>query len=174
MRKPKILLAVAGAGATALLASSTLPAETPAFDPLFARGANCTPAQAGRPALPASLLQAQAQTQEHVQPPTETRPFQPGQQVPASTAAASPPSSLPLYKDLGKLHLPISTRSALAQAYFDQGIRYRCGWRGSVFRRPGWARTGIRRWRNCRRCADCRCQGWRNPYFPSIILSSPL
>jgi tetratricopeptide (TPR) repeat protein len=123
MRKPNFLLTMAGAGTTALLASSTLPAQAPAFDPLFARGANCTPAQAGRPVLLASLLQAQGQ----MQAPTETRPFQPGQQLPAADAAASPPlsppSSPPLYKDLGKLHLPISTDSALAQAYFDQGMR---------------------------------------------------
>jgi tetratricopeptide (TPR) repeat protein len=119
MRNPGILLALAGMGAVALLALSPTSAEGPGFDPLFARGANCTPAQPGRPVLLASLLQAQ--------PPTETRPFQPGQQLPASAKSAadnaagtSPP---PLYKDLGKFHLLITTRSREAQAYFDQGIR---------------------------------------------------
>jgi tetratricopeptide (TPR) repeat protein len=123
MRNPGILVALAGAGTAALLALSPTSAEQgaapAAFDPLFARGANCTPAQAGRPVLLASLLQVQSQLPP---PPTETRPFQPGQQLPvqANGSADGPP---PLYKDLGKFHLPITTRSRQAQAYFDQGIR---------------------------------------------------
>lgn len=123
MRNPGILVALAGAGAAALLALSPSSAEKgsapSAFDPLFARGASCTPAQAGHPILLASLLQVQNQLQP---PPTETRPFQPGQQLPAQAdgSADSPP---PLYKDLGRFHLPITTRSRQAQAYFDQGIR---------------------------------------------------
>jgi tetratricopeptide (TPR) repeat protein len=123
MRNPGILVALAGTGAATLLAlfppSAEQAAAPSAFDPLFARGANCTPAQAGRPVLLASLVQVQNQLQP---PPTETRPFQPGQQLPAQAdgSAGSPP---PLYKDLGKFHLPITTRSRKAQAYFDQGIR---------------------------------------------------
>ena len=38
----------------------------------------------------------------------------------ADGSDGSPP---PLYKDLGKFHLPITTRSREAQVYFDQGIR---------------------------------------------------
>ena len=125
MRNPGILFALAGTGAAALLALSPSSAEGPGFDPLFAQGANCTPAQAGRPVLLASLLQAQSQLP--AQPPTETRPFQPGQQLPPSANSAADSardaSAPPLYKDLGKFHLPITTRSRQAQAYFDQGIR---------------------------------------------------
>ncbi|RJG11584.1 hypothetical protein D3872_18950 [Massilia cavernae] len=73
-------------------------------------GAVCAPGQKGRPPLLDRLVLAQA---------TETAPFKPGQQ-PARRAAEGKP---PLYKDLGKLHVPISTRNAQAQAYFDQGMR---------------------------------------------------
>jgi len=117
MRHHRILLALAGAGFVSLL---TLPPsqagrdqQRPAFDPLFAPGANCTPARPGRPLLLASLLQAQQQY------PTETRPFRPDQQLPAVGDNASPP----LYKNLGKLHVPVTTTKPLAQAYFDQGLR---------------------------------------------------
>lgn len=85
------------------------------FDPLFA-GAACAPARAGPPPLLAHLVQAQAQP--------ETRPFTPGQQAsrpaPPGQAGAAPP---PLYDDLGTFHLPITTASPRAQAYFNQGIR---------------------------------------------------
>jgi tetratricopeptide (TPR) repeat protein len=83
-----------------------------AFDPLFAPGAACAPAQGGRPPLLERLVLAQA----------ETRPFQPGQQPPAKAppAQAAPPA---LYDDLGTLHVPITTKNPKAQAYFDQGMR---------------------------------------------------
>jgi tetratricopeptide (TPR) repeat protein len=47
----------------------------------------------------------------------------------ALTLAGSPssldpaPDSVPLYRDLGNHHYPISTAEPLAQAYFDQGLR---------------------------------------------------
>jgi tetratricopeptide (TPR) repeat protein len=123
---------LSSAGLISLLAFSPTSAERrserPAFDPLFARGASCTPAQAGRPILLASLLQVQSQLESQPQSqlnpkpnpqPTETKPFQPGQQLP-SPADTSPP---PLYKNLGKLHVPVTTSSPKAQAYFDQGLR---------------------------------------------------
>lgn len=49
----------------------------------------------------------------------ETAPFQPGQQPPDKAAAGTPP----LYNDLGALHVPVTTASAKAQAYFNQGMR---------------------------------------------------
>ena len=119
-----VLLAFAVIGAVALAAMPSLwsgrgTANT-GFDPLFAgaTGTACAPTSAGRPPLLAHLVQAQ----------TETRPFTPGQQAPArpddkpgaKPGKAAPP---PLYKDLGKLHVPITTTSKRAQAYFDQGIR---------------------------------------------------
>jgi tetratricopeptide (TPR) repeat protein len=107
-------------GAVALAAMPSLwPARSPAntqFDPLFAADAICSPARAGPPPLLRHLVAAQAQT--------ETRPFTPGQAAPAKPPSrpgqAAPP---PLYTDLGKLHVPITTNSTRAQAYFDQGIR---------------------------------------------------
>ncbi len=120
MRHHRIVSLLVGAGLLSLLVFSPTAAERrdkgPGFDPLFAKGASCAPAQAGRPVLLATLLQAQSRQPV---PPTETRPFQPGQQLPSAADSAAPP----LYKDLGKLHIPISTRSAQAQAYFDQGVR---------------------------------------------------
>ena len=85
------------------------------FDPM-AVNAICSASSAGAPPLLAHLVRAQAQ------PPGETRPFVPGAQAgPASgPGLAAPP---PLYDNLGKLHMPITTRSARAQAYFDQGLR---------------------------------------------------
>ncbi len=107
-------------GAVALAAMPSLwPARSPAntqFDPLFATGAICSAARAGPPPLLGHLVAAQAQT--------ETRPFTPGQAAPAKPPSrpgqAAPP---PLYTDLGTLHVPITTNSTRAQAYFDQGIR---------------------------------------------------
>lgn len=127
-----VILAIAVIGAVALAAMPSLwsgrgTANT-GFDPLFAgaAGATCAPARAGASPLLAHLVQAQAQAQAQAQ--TETRPFAPGQQAPARPGAksadkpgkAAPP---PLYDNLGKLHVPITTASKRAQAYFDQGIR---------------------------------------------------
>ena len=80
-----------------------------AFDPLFASGAACMPAQGGPPLLLARLIQAQG----------ETAPFRSAQQGPIQINAALPP----LFADLGKLHVPVSTANPRAQAYFDQGMR---------------------------------------------------
>ncbi len=41
----------------------------------------------------------------------------------AAAVVACSRSTVPLYDDLGALHRPIATRSRLAQAYFDQGLR---------------------------------------------------
>src|SRR5690606_19353102 len=112
MKKTKVALALSGAACMGLSFSPTLAERQPdsaAFDPLFAAGARCAPPQAGRPPLLEQLVLAQA----------ETAPFKPGQQAPAPPGDEKPP----LYKDLGKLHVPVSTRHPTAQAYFNQGIR---------------------------------------------------
>ncbi|GAB3382244.1 hypothetical protein [Massilia agri] len=118
--KPHHLLAALGAVAfTAVAAVAALPAAStsaqqakgqaaPGFDPLFA-GARCGPGQAGRPPLLDRLVLAQA----------ETRPFKPGQQLPAPATEAAPP----LYGNLGTLHVKVTTSVPKAQAYFDQGLR---------------------------------------------------
>jgi tetratricopeptide (TPR) repeat protein len=79
------------------------------FDPLLDGKALCAPTQAGRPPLLLALLAAQ----------TETAPFRATQQDRKPVPAGDPP----LYTNLGKLHWPVSTGNAKAQAYFDQGVR---------------------------------------------------
>lgn len=98
---PLVLCLVAGA-----LPSGSQAIREPVFDPLL-DGALCANPAGGRP-----LLLAMAA-------PTETAPFKPVQQA-RKAGQESPP---PLYKDLGKLHFSITTRSPRAQAYFDQGLR---------------------------------------------------
>ena len=102
----------AGAGLLLAVLVPTLagrPGAPATFDPLFSGAALCTPAQAGRPPLLERMILAQA----------ETRPFQPEQQKPGPGAQGTPP----LYKDLGTLHVPVTTAKPRAQAYFDQGLR---------------------------------------------------
>ena len=90
------------------LAAGSLAPGTPAptFDPLL-DAALCASPAAARPPLLTMLAQ------------TETAPFKPVQQARRTEAAGTPP----LYKDLGKLHLSITTHSPRAQAYFNQGLR---------------------------------------------------
>ena len=115
MRPRFVLLFAATAAACILVAApSTRAGRTPiTFDPLFAPGAACAPARAGRPALLDQLVLAQAQP--------ETRPFKPGQQPPAKPAPQPEPP--PLYGDLGTLHVPVTTSNPKAQAFFNQGMR---------------------------------------------------
>jgi tetratricopeptide (TPR) repeat protein len=107
------MAAAAGVGLLALAAIAPTLAKRQsndaAFDPLFVTGAACSPAQGGRPLLLDKLVLAQA----------ETKPFTPGRQLPGKASASAPP----LFKDLGTLHVPISTANPKAQAYFDQGMR---------------------------------------------------
>lgn len=80
--RPARILTIMGASGAAVLAALSLATAGPApdergagkqvFDPLFAPGAVCTPARAGRPPLLERLVLAQA----------ETTPFKPGQTVP--------------------------------------------------------------------------------------------
>ena len=58
-------------------------------------------------------------------PTQRTELYKPGFQMAAAAggAAAGAKSGPPLYDTLGQLTYPISTRSAEAQAYFDQGLR---------------------------------------------------
>ncbi|WP_154667999.1 tetratricopeptide repeat protein [Pseudoduganella violaceinigra] len=99
----------AAAGTMLAAMFSTGPSQAvraPAFDPLL-DGALCASPGTGRPLLQAMAAQA------------ETAPFKAALQS-RQPGEAGPP---PLYKDLGKLHLAVSTRSPRAQAYFDQGLR---------------------------------------------------
>jgi tetratricopeptide (TPR) repeat protein len=115
MKYHRTLAALGSAGLVTLLAfsPSSSQQQAAAFDPLFVAGASCVPTRGGPSLLLVGLVQAQTPA------PTETRPFQPGQQLPAA-ADTSPP---PLYRNLGTLHMPVTTNNAGAQAYFDQGLR---------------------------------------------------
>jgi tetratricopeptide (TPR) repeat protein len=117
MKTPLIAASLTGLAAILAtgLSSSTAPSAAQ-FDPLFDTGARCSGRQAGRPALLEGMILAQASQ-------AETKPFQPGQQLPEKAAAGMPP----LYPDLGKLSVPITTASARAQAYFNQGMRLTFG-----------------------------------------------
>jgi tetratricopeptide (TPR) repeat protein len=84
------------------------PSGLATYDPLLSEpGSVCAPAIAGRPSLLQKLIYAQ----------TETKPFKP---QPMQAAGGE----VPLYDNLGTLSLKVGTRSAKAQAYFDQGIRW--------------------------------------------------
>ena len=108
-----IIVALVVAALVGLFLAPTVAGERrtqAAFDSLFDNGARCTPTAGGRPASLERMILAQA----------ETKPFAPAQQpAPPSTPAPAPP----LFKDLGTLHVPITTTSARAQAYFNQGMR---------------------------------------------------
>jgi tetratricopeptide (TPR) repeat protein len=108
-------IAAAAVAGTSGLALTMFPSSPGAatYDPLLDGAAVCSAAQAGRPPLLDRLVLAQA----------ETKPFQPTQQAPAPAAEGTPP----LYPDLGKLRVPVSTRNAKAQAYFNQGMRLTFG-----------------------------------------------
>lgn len=84
--------------------------QAAAVDPPPGNGAICTSSRAGgQPPLLRQLVLAQA----------ETRPFKPGQQLPAPASTGKPV----LYDDLGTLHFAVTTASPKAQAWFDQGLR---------------------------------------------------
>lgn len=104
------LLAGAGLAAVGVAFGPTMAQrQATAPDPTFASGAICSQRAAGMPPLLKELVLAQA----------ETRPFRPGQQLPAPASKGAPV----LYDNLGTLHFPITTTSPQAQAWFDQGLR---------------------------------------------------
>jgi tetratricopeptide (TPR) repeat protein len=109
-RSLALALTLAGPfGPTSLMATSGDEASRAApYDPLFdAQGSLCAATAPGRPLLLQRLLLAQA----------ETKPFKP----PPMQAAGG---DVPLYANLGTLSFKVGTRSARAQAYFDQGLRW--------------------------------------------------
>jgi tetratricopeptide (TPR) repeat protein len=110
LRGVAMAMALAGMVSPAeLMASrSNEPSGLATYDPLLSEpGSVCAPAVAGRPSLLQKLIVAQ----------TETKPFKP---QPMQAAGGE----VPLYDNLGTLSLKVGTRSAKAQAYFDQGIRW--------------------------------------------------
>ena len=85
----------------------------PTFDPLLdgAAASVCGPIGGAALKVPAAWLHAVATVTK-----TETAPFQP---QPMKAAGGD----VPLYRELGALAFPITTRNARAQAYFNQGLR---------------------------------------------------
>ena len=112
VRKQVPLAALALAASAALAPRGSDAGETSAtFDPALDARAICGPAQGAAPQLLRGLVLVAK---------TETQPFQP---QPMQAAGGA----VPLYSDLGKLHFKVGTRSAKAQAYFDQGLRLAFG-----------------------------------------------
>jgi tetratricopeptide (TPR) repeat protein len=115
-----LLASSAGLG-LALLASADLAASNPAsamqpvrfFDPVLS-GSLCLPDADSRRRLLGYYQKVAAAT--------ETKPF-----PPTGGGAAAAGNDAPLYDDLGTLSFPITTKSPLAQRYFDQGLRLAYG-----------------------------------------------
>ncbi len=106
----RLLLVLAACG---LAGAATAPAgpERAISDPLLAGGGRiCGPATGGQPPLLKAFILAR----------NETTPFQP---APMNAAGGE----VPLFPDLGRLHLRVGTRSPAAQKYFDQGLRLAFG-----------------------------------------------
>lgn len=106
-RRVAVALTACGLAAGAILAAGAADSGDVAFDPLLddPRGI-CGPPAGGQPAVLRALILAK----------TETAPFQP---APMKAAEGDPP----LYANLGTLAFPVTTRSARAQAYVNQGVR---------------------------------------------------
>jgi hypothetical protein len=81
-------------------------------DPVLSPGPLCAPGASGQPPLLRSLILAR----------TETQPFQ---KKPGPAAEASGPT--PLFPGLGTASFRISTSSANAQRYFNEGLRLAYG-----------------------------------------------
>jgi len=107
------LAALAMAATMALAPRSSNAGSPPAasFDPALDGRAICTSPRGVAPSLLRGLILVAK---------TETQPFQP---APMQAAGGA----VPLYPNLGSLHFKVSTRSAKAQAYFDQGVRLAFG-----------------------------------------------
>jgi tetratricopeptide (TPR) repeat protein len=143
-----IIVLASGAGlGLALLAASDLAAterqpsapEARYFDPVLS-GALCSPSGDGRRRL--------LQYYQKVAAATETRPFPPAA---SDSASAGTGDDAPLYDDLGTLSYPITTRSPLAQRYFDQGLRLAYGFNHAEARRA--FRTAQKHDPDCAMCA---------------------
>jgi tetratricopeptide (TPR) repeat protein len=117
---------LAGGTGLSLLAAASGPPALPVsryFDPLLSEpAALCTSNGQRR-----SLLRYY----QKLAAVTETRPFT----LPPSGSEAADSSDPPLYDNLGMLHQPITTTSATAQRYFDQGLRLAFGFNHAEARR---------------------------------------
>jgi tetratricopeptide (TPR) repeat protein len=122
MKPLTVALVVCALASVPLLEGENSWASDEIFAPAPVDSAICRSPNGGPPLL-RQLLLAQAATQphRHPQPKTETRPFAPGPE--AKPGPASTSGHPPLYPDLGTLSMRITTKSPLAQQYFDQGLR---------------------------------------------------
>ena len=106
MKSKKLTIALASAGFLFATGIGGEPAKE-WFDPVLEPGAFCGGAEGKQPAMLRNLI---------VLAKNETAPFQP---VPPKPALGEVPV---LYKDLGHLHFPISSKIRKAQQWFDQGV----------------------------------------------------
>jgi len=111
-----ILTGGAGLGLALLAAGSQAPAaqESRYFDPVLSGSLCVSDRSDGRVLLGYYQKLAQA---------TETKPFPP----PQGSSGDATTSDAPLFDDLGALTSPITTKSPIAQRYFDQGLRLAYG-----------------------------------------------
>lgn len=113
-----ILAGGAGLGLALLAATDRAPAaqEPRYFDPVLS-GALCAPGAENSRRMLAYYQKVAAAT--------ETKPFPPP--AASGAAAADTGGDAPLYDNLGILSFPITTKSPMAQRYFDQGLRLAYG-----------------------------------------------
>jgi tetratricopeptide (TPR) repeat protein len=148
---------LAGGAGLSLLAAAADPPAPPAsryFDPLLSGSpALCTSAGERRKLLGYYRKLAQV---------TETRPFT---QPPSGTEAADA-GDPPLYDNLGKLHQSITTNSATAQRYFDQGLRLAFGFNHAEARRAFRAAQ--------RHDPDCAMCHWGEAFVLGPNINAPM
>ena len=123
-----LLLSGAGLGLAMLAAAEGAPAATEPsyFDPVLSGGL-CAPNTTDRRLLLGQYRKlAQA---------TETRPFPPA----GSGAGTAGATDVPLYDNLGTVGFAITTKSPMAQRYFDQGLRLAYGFNHAEAVEPAMA-----------------------------------
>jgi tetratricopeptide (TPR) repeat protein len=147
---------VGGAGLSLLAAASqpAAPAAPRYFDPLLSEAAALCTSSGGRGKLLGYYRKVAAVT--------ETRPFT----QPPSGSGAADASEPPFYDNLGTLHQPITTKSAAAQRYFDQGLRLTFGFNHAEARRAFRAAQ--------RHDPDCAMCYWGEAFVLGPNINAPM
>jgi tetratricopeptide (TPR) repeat protein len=143
------LAAVGAAFAPQGLAAGAPP--TVSFDPMLDARAICRSTTGAAPPLLSGLVLVATKT--------ETQPFQP---VPMQAAGGV----VPLYPNLGKLQFKVSTRSAKAQAYVNQGIRLAFGFNHAEAQRAFQAAQKLD--------PDCAMCAWGEAWVLGPNINAPM
>ncbi|HET9206140.1 MAG TPA: hypothetical protein VFO28_07900 [Burkholderiaceae bacterium] len=143
---------VALAAVGAACAPQGLTAGTPAvsFDPMLDARAICRGTPGAAPALLRGLVLVAK---------SETQPFQP---VPMQPAAGA----VPLYPNLGNLRFKVSTKSAKAQAYVNQGMRLAFGFNHAEAQRAFQAAQKLD--------PDCAMCAWGEAWVLGPNINAPM